>query len=194
MKLLIAFLLLVTSAISASQENGGAADEVVINRYKLSAVTGIGSHAISRYLKDPHPKRRCVLITLGAEFSADFVFFAQTDQQTFLEVICFTPRTDGKKEWAGRFVKFEGGPKDQFQKLRELLSTEADLPKIDWKEEGLVLGGDQLDFQVGEGPKIGWGELTPEFLSKHPERQKRLLECLKIAEDLAGIPLPHKLD
>lgn len=195
MRHLTTIAILATALVAYSAEPGDVAPgEVVIGRYKLSAMMALGARAVYEYEREPNPNRQCVMMTLSAEFTGDFVFFAQTVDPNNLEIVCFTPRSDGKKEWAGRFIKYDDKTKAQFQKLHKILSEDALQPKE--REEGYlpIMGENKLAFQVGAGPKVSWGELSAGYIAKNPARSKRLLECLQIAESLADIALPKELE
>ena len=192
---LTSIAILATTLITYSAEPGDVAPgEVVIGRYKLSAMMAIGARAVNEYEREQNPNRQCVMMTLSAEFTGDFVFFAQTRNPNYLEIVCFTPRSDGKKEWAGRSVKFEGDAKARFQKLHKILSEEALMPRQTAEVYHPANGENRFKFDVGEGSKVAWGNLNAGFIAKTPARGKRLLECIRIAESLAGIPLPRKLE
>jgi hypothetical protein len=167
---------------------------VFLDRCKLAALQGLEGRMTHDYEEAVDPRRKCVVISLTSEFSGDFLFFAQIVPPGHLEIVCFSPRSDGKPEWSGRFIKFEGVPKDRFDKLHKITGALASLPREDQEESKPVHGEPQLSIRVGDGPKVDWSESRGSSIAKHPERKGRLIEALDLAELLAGFPISRDIE
>lgn len=189
--LLLVCLAISQAAIADETEDG----QVVVSRYKLAAMTGLMHASLSNYKSQLDPRgKQCVLISLGREFSGEFLFFAQRVGADNLEIVTFAPREDGGKEWSGRFVKFEGDVKEQFEKIHTLLGDLTRRPKEQAEDFRGIHGDARFEIRVGDGDTITWAQPQGGFIRKTPEFKKGLQDSISIASSMSGIALPNTFE
>ena len=170
-------------------------DDVVISRYKLAAMTGLMNRALANYESELDPRgKQCVLLSVGHEFSGQFLFFAARVGPDNLEIICFTPGADGGKEWSGRLVKYEGEVKANFEKVHGLLGALTRHPREKKEDFRPVLGEAQVEIRVGEGKDLAWAQPRAGFINEQPKLKADLLQCISLASTMAGIPIPNDIE
>jgi hypothetical protein len=193
-RLLICLLLAYTVPTTAIAEDKH--EVVVVNRYKLAAMSGLMNSVLANYksrLVDPRGKQ-CVLLSVEHEFSGQFLFFATRLGPDHIEIICFTPGADGGKEWSGRQVKYEGEVKKHFEKIHGLLGTLTRHPKEKEEDSRMVLGEARVEIRVGEGEDIAWAQPRAGFINGHPKFKADLLQCISIASAMAEMPIPNDIE
>ncbi len=171
------------------------ADDVVVSRHKLAAMNGLMHSALANYKSQLDPRgKQCVLLSVGNEFSGQFLFFANRIGPDHLEIICFIPDADGGKEWSGRLVKYEGEVKAHFEKMHGLLGTLTRHPRE--KEEDIrpVHGEAQVEIQLGDGMVIAWAQPRAGFINVQPKFKADLLQCISIASIMAELPIPNDIE
>ncbi len=195
MKYLLICVFLIYTAIPTTAIADDKIDSAVVSRYKLAAMTGLMHSALANYKSQLDPRgKQCVLLTVGHEFSGQFLFFATRIGPDHLEIICFTPRADGGKEWSGRHLKYEGEVKKQFEKIHGLLGTLTQNPREKEEDSRPVHGEAHVEIRVGEGKDIGWAHLRAGYINEQPEFKANLLQCISIASTLAELPIPNNIE
>lgn len=194
MKMLLTAIIAANTAFASSTVTGEPEyGQVVVKRYKLAAMNGLMRNSLLNYKSQMYPAaKQCVLLSLGYEFSGEFLFFAQRGGTNQLEIVCFNPGAEDGEEWSGRLVKYEGDAKKQFEKIHKLLGELTSYPRE--KDEDLlrVLGGANFEIRVGDGDNIASAQPHGGFVSSHPQFKKTLLESIAIAASMAQLPLSDK--
>lgn len=194
MKYLLICILLANTAVSTAIADDKA-DDVVVSRYKLAAMTGLMNSALANYKSQLDSRgKQCVLLSVGHEFSGQFLFFATRAGPDHLEIICFTPRADGGKEWSGHLVKYDGEVKVHFKKIHSLLGTLTRHPREKVEDSSPVLGEAHVEIRVGEGKDIAWVQPRAGFINGQPKFKADLLECISIASTMAQLPIPNDIE
>ncbi len=191
--LLICILLAYTAVPTAIAED--KVDDVVVSRYKLVAMTELMNSALANYKSQLDPRgKQCVLLSVGHEFSGQFLFFATRVGPDHLEIICFTPGADGGKEWSGRLVKYEGEVKAHFEKIHSLLGTLTQHPREKVEDSRSVHGEAHVEIRVGEGKDLTWAQPRAGFINGQPKFKADLLQCISIASTMAELPIPNDIE
>jgi hypothetical protein len=194
MKHLLICILLANTAVPTAIADDKAND-VVVSRYKLAAMTGLMNSALANYKSQLDSKgKQCVLLSVGHEFSGQFLFFATRVGPGHLEIICFTPGADGGKEWSGRLVKYEGEVKAHFEKIHGLLGTLTRHPKEKGEDFRPVHGEAHVEIRVGEGKELAWAQPRAGFINGQSKFKADLLQCISIASGLAELPIPNDIE